>query len=517
MYDQIRSPARMKLFRLTLLLPVVLCACAQSPGTSGDGSDDSLVPLLNRLSWGVNEPLLEHASAIGRDAFIKEQLHPPQQDKLPAEIQAHIDAMQISQLGMADLVRQQEEARRTADAHSDDTEKQNAQRAYQQTMNGLAREASTRALLRDLYAPYQLREQLVWFWMNHFNIFQFKSQARITLADFEEHAIRPHALGHFRDLLRATVRHPAMLSYLDNERNAVRQINENYAREIMELHTMGVGSGYTQQDVQELARILTGMGVNYSGKPPKIPPEKASLLVQDGLFEFNPMRHDSGDKHFLGHTIKGGGITEIDGVVDLIARQPATARFVATRLATYFLGQPPSAGLERQLTRTYLDSDGNIATILGTLFKSQEFAASLDKDFKDPVHYVVSAVRLSYGERSILNAGPMISWLSRMGQPLYGHETPEGYPLDARAWSSSGQMSTRFEIARTIGNNSAGLFKTDATPPVEQPAFPQPAGAFFYTHLERHLSATTRQALAQAGSPQEWNTLYLSSPEMMRR
>src|SRR6202012_14307 len=164
-----------------------------------------------------------------------------------------------------------------------------------------------------------LQEQLTWFWFNHFNVHQYKANLRAMVGDYEETAIRPHALGRFRDLLEATLRHPAMLRYLDNADNAAGHINENYAREIMELHTMGVGSGYTQKDVQELARILTGVGISTKPEPPRLKPEWRKLYIRDGLFEFNPARHDFGDKEFLGHKIKGSGFAEVEQALDLIA------------------------------------------------------------------------------------------------------------------------------------------------------------------------------------------------------
>ena len=169
------------------------------------------------------------------------------------------------------------------------------------------------------------------------------------------------------------------------------------------------------------------------------------------------------------------------------------------------------------MSQTFLSSDGNIAATLQTLFDAPEFLQSLDHKFKDPVHYVVSSVRMAYGDKPILNAGPMLNWLNRMGEPLYGRQTPDGYPMLGSAWASPGQMTTRFEIAKAIGSGSAGLFKTDGPQPIEQPAFPQIANALYYQVLQKSLSRSTRLALDQAGSPQEWNTFFLSSPEMMNR
>ena len=158
-----------------------------------------------------------------------------------------------------------------------------------------------------------------------------------------------------------------------------------------------------------------------------------------------------------------------------------------------------------------------MAAVLTVLFNSAVFVQAPVQQFKDPMRYVVSAVRLAYDQKVVLNAGPMIYWLNRMGEPLYGRLTPDGYPLQSTAWSSPGQMATRFEIAKAIGSGSAGLFKTEGPQPVEKPAFPQLANPLYYQGMSRTLSPATLQALDQAISPQEWNTFVLASPEMMVR
>ncbi|TXM87706.1 DUF1800 domain-containing protein, partial [Methylobacterium sp. WL103] len=200
--------------------------------------------------------------------------------------------------------------------------------AYQAALSATARDAAAATILRALASPDQLRERMTWFWLNRFNVHQGKANLRAMVGDYVDAAIRPHALGRFRDLLEATLRHPAMLRYLDNADNAAGHLNENYARELMELHTMGVGSGYTQGDVEALARILTGVGIDARPEDPKLKPERQADLVRAGLFEFNPNRHDYGDKVFLGHAIRGRGWPEVVEALDLIARAPATARAV---------------------------------------------------------------------------------------------------------------------------------------------------------------------------------------------
>jgi uncharacterized protein (DUF1800 family) len=476
--------------------------------------------LLNRITWGANPSSAQEFAALGADKFLDRQLHPMGDGPLPHDAQAQIDALGISHTPMETIVADMDQQNRAANAITDPEQRQGAQRAFQVSFARYGQEAAVRSILRDLYSPYQLREQLTWFWLNHFNVHLYKSNIRLLIGNYEDKALRAHALGKFRDLLAATLRHPAMLRYLDNDQNAAGHINENYAREIMELHTMGVGSGYTQNDVQELARILTGAGVNQSppsAPAPKLTPEQQGQYLRAGLFEFNPARHDFGDKMFLGHAIKGRGLAEIDEALDLLSRAPATSRFISRKLAMYFVSDNPSPALVEKMSATFRQTDGDIAAVLKAMFGSPEFQSSLGLQFKDPMRYVISAVRLAYDDKVILNTGPILGWLGRMAQPLYGHDTPDGYPLTEAAWDGPGQMATRFEIARAIGSGSAGLFKPDGADAVDHPAFPQPANALYFTSLRPTLGNSTRQALDQAVSPQDWNTLFLASPEFMRR
>ncbi|QKY08052.1 DUF1800 domain-containing protein [Janthinobacterium lividum] len=510
-----------RLLPTTLISLLLLAGCAATEpavqaGHRAQTSSAQDIAMLERVSWGVNGGSVRQVQVQGWNAYLQAQLHPGKA-ALPPAIAAQIDAMTISQVPLDQLVFSIEQKRKESAGVMDDMAKQQAQKEYQQELNRLAREAATRSLLLDVYSPNQLQQQLSWFWLNHFSVHQGKHNLRAMVGDYEANAIAPHALGKFRDLLGATVHHPAMLRYLDNEANAAKRINENYARELMELHTLGVNGGYSQADVQELARILTGVGVNLGADTPKVKPALQSQYVRRGLFEFNPNRHDYGDKQFLGQTVKGRGLAELDEALDRLSRSPATAHFISGKLAQYFVGDNPPAPLVARMAATFQQSDGMIADVLQTMFSSPEFKQSLGKKFKDPMHYVVSAVRLSYDDKPILNAGPMLSWLSRMGQPLYGRQTPDGYPLADASWASPGQMTTRFDIARTIGSGSAGLFKTDGPQPQEKVAFPQLASALYYQSLQPALSPATRLALEQAASPQEWNTFLLSSPEMMHR
>lgn len=497
------------------------CASPQSASSNHESRvtlsvQPDAIQLVNRITWGANSASLHEVIALGADRYLDKQLHPGPAT-LPASVQAQIDAMTISQRPMEVIVKDLEVARESVDAAIDQESKKAARQSYQQELNRLSREAATRSLLRATYSPNQLQEQMTWFWLNHFNVYDKKANIRALIGDYEDRAIRPNALGKFRDLLRATAHHPAMLRYLDNQNNAANRINENYAREIMELHTLGVDGGYQQRDVQELARILTGVGANIKGDAPKVKRGLESQYVRQGLFEFNPNRHDYGDKQFLGQVVRGRGLAELDEAIDRLSRHPATARFISRKMAIYLLADEPPSALVDRMAQTFLKSDGDISATLQTLFSSTEFTQSLGHKFKDPIHYVVSAVRIAYDDSPILNAGPMLNWLNRMGEPLYGHQTPDGYQMVESAWASPGQMTTRFEIAKAIGAGSAGLFKTDGPKPQERAAFPQLSNAMYFQSFQKTLSPATRQALDQATSQQEWNTFLLSSPEMMKR
>ena len=471
---------------------------------------------LNRVTWGATTSAARELEQVGQTQWLQQQLQ-PHEAVLPEPARATVQTMTISQMGLTDLVLKMEQQRKDSDAVKDDVEKKAAQHAYQNELTRLSIEAATRHLLRALYSPSQVHEQMTWFWLNHFNVHIDKHNLRAMLGDYENSGLRPHALGRFRDLLGAATYHPAMLRYLDNEQNASAHINENFARELMELHTLGVDGGYTQHDVRELARVLTGVGVNLNVGNPSIRTNLTRLYVRRGLFEFNPQRHDMGPKTLLARPVMGEGLHEVDAALDILTGHPATARFVSRKLATFWLSDDPPQPLIDRMVATWKATDGQIAKVLETLFTSPEFIHAPPSKFKDPVRYVVSSVRLAYDNKVVLNVGPMLNWIRRMGEPLYGRQTPDGYPLLASGWDSAGQLSTRFEIAKAIGSGSAGLFKTDGPQALEKPAFPQLANALYYQAIQSTLSPATRTALEQANSPQEWNTFFLAAPESMLR
>ena len=494
-------------------------------GESRSAAGDATLPaadyaLVNRISWGASATTASDYARLGRAGWLAAQLHPGTDLRLPAGVQAAIDALSISTTPFEQLVTDIDEIRRDSDAKAkaadDNTAKQAARQVYQQALTKVAREAASRSLLRAVYSRNQLQEQLTWFWFNHFNVHQYKNNLRVMVGDYEDRALRPRALGRFRDLLIASATHPAMIRYLDNEQNAAGRINENYAREVMELHTLGEGSGYTQKDVQELARVLTGVGINVTDKMPAVRANLRELYVRQGYTEFNPNRHDMAEKVVLGKSVAGRGWPEVLDELGRLAAQPATARYVSRKLAMQFAADVPAPALLDRMAAAFTKSDGDIAVTLAALFDAPGFAPTLGAKFKDPMHYVVSAVRLAYDERPIQNTAPMLGWLGRLGELPYNRQTPDGYPLDESAWASPGQMATRFEIARIVGSGSAGLFRPEGAS-ADAPAFPRLASAFYYASVEPTLGPATRAALERATSPQEWNTLFLSSPEFMLR
>jgi uncharacterized protein (DUF1800 family) len=502
---------------------IALFACVPATAFVVPGPADAVplptpqdLALVDTVTWGANQSTMTAFLSLGREKWLQAQLHPPAEESLPQAAQQQIDALPVTRTSALALATAFSALGRVAGVLTNADEKAATLKLNQEGMSDIARQAAAADILHALYSPDQLRERMTWFWFNHFNVHQYKANIRLFVGDYERNAIRKHALGHFRDLLMATFRHLAMLQYLDNADNAVGHINENYAREIMELHTMGVGSGYTQADVQALARILTGAGIDLNPEDPKLKPELQPLLVRDGAFEFNPARHDFGDKVFLGKTIRGRGFAEIEQALDILCSNPATAQHISREIAIYFVSDDPPKALTDRMAQTFMRTHGDIASILDTLFHSPEFAAAEGTRFKDPVRYVLSAVRLAYDVKVILNTGPILNWLNRLAEGLYNHQTPDGYAMVSSAWDSSGQMMTRFEIARQIGSNSSGLFKLPGPNGVEEPAFPLLQNGLYFDAMQSTLSATTRAALDKATSPQDWNTLFLSSPEFMQ-
>jgi uncharacterized protein (DUF1800 family) len=320
---------------------------------------------------------------------------------------------------------------------------------------------------------------------------------------YEEQAIRPHVLGKFRSLLEATAKHPAMLFYLDNWQNTApdspgargryKGLNENYARELMELHTLGINGGYTQQDVITLARILTGWGF----------PGGRQRANNGSGFYFDATRHDSSDKVFLGQTIKGSGMAEGEQALDILARHPATARHISYKLAQYFVADEPPASLVDQLTKRFQETDGDIKAVLNTLFHSSEFLDPkyYNAKFKTPYQYLVSAIRAT--DTQVENYRTAAGVLRQMGMPVYGCPTPNGYKNTEEAWLSPDAVLRRISLTAAL---VSGRFSGKSSVTAQQLA----------TTLGNNFSPKTSQVIA--ANPEGMKAaLILGSPEFMRR
>ncbi len=380
-------------------------------------------------------------------------------------------------------------------------------RALSRLRKGITRAYTDTSLRRSLLAVPDDREALTWFWFNHFNVFWRKGLVSAALPSYVDDAIRPHVLGRFRDLILATMLHPAMLVYLDNERNAANKINENYARELLELHTLGVDGGYSQADVQEAARLLTGFGLRPL-KPVRWPPKQAALVKERGEFLFNPKRHDFGTKRVLGQTIEGTGYAEAEALADLLAAHPATARHIAGKLCLFLVGDDPPRDVVDAASKAFTSTQGDIASTVAVIRDGTKEAAGRTRSFKDPYRWVMSSVRLLAAGREIDEVRPVVRWLRALGEPLYGCTTPDGYSLYGKDWLSAGQLTQRFEIAREMVAVSPRM--------LSQPASPE---EFLTSEAAKEqlarLGAKSSAAVSAATGPSERLALLIASPEFM--
>ncbi|MGC4059722.1 MAG: DUF1800 domain-containing protein [Aquabacterium sp.] len=434
-------------------------ACSAVAATS----EAQALHVLQRLSFGPAPGDLAHVQSVGIDRYIDEQLH-PERLALPAALSQRLSGMETLGYSQRDLVQRFRQA--NEQAKNDKDEGKLERRQFFQQVAGQAAEAR---LIRAIQSPRQLEEVMVDFWFNHFNVFQGKGLDRVLMASYEQDAIRPHVFGRFRDLLGATAHHPAMLYYLDNWLSAapgyqapkkagalgkVSGLNENYARELMELHTLGVDGGYTQKDVTELARMLTGWTLR---------PQQGRRMAwsdnSDAIFYFDARRHDEGDKDWLGKHVGARGQAEGEWALDVLAAHPATAHHVAYELAQYFVADQPPTALVDRLAKRFLDTDGDIRAVLTALFDSAEFrdphqAAS---KFKTPYQYVISAVRA--GAVPVVNTKPLLASLYQFGMPLYGCQTPDGYKHTEQAWLNPDAITRRIGFATALAAGKLPLAK----------------------------------------------------------
>ena len=520
-------------FRLSLLITLaglqLFCVASFSVAEPLPQSD---LQFLNRVSYGPTLETVDALRKLGRQKYIDQQLQYQGDKALPEAVRAEIEALNISETHMVALVKEYEAEHKLLKSATGNTDRQALKKDLHKKTQSMLLETFQRRTLRALYSRNQLQEMLTWFWFNHFNVFQGKGAVKVLIPDYEEYAIRPHVLGKFRDLLLATLKHPAMLVYLDNRQNHAGAINENYARELMELHTLGVNGGYSQKDVQELARILTGTGVHFGDRPIRPPRHGPMQFVQEDLFVFNPRQHDGGPKTFLGAYFGGEhNFQEVIDAVSLLARHPSTAKFISTKLAVYFLGDTPPDDVIESMAKIFTRSDGDIAKTLESLFASSAFTGGdfAGKEFKDPVQYLYSSLRLLYADQVIANFEPPLHWLNHLGEPLYGKQTPDGYGLREKDWASSDQMTKRFDIARQMVNSRGNLFfalgkeRSDVDEDQLRGARRQakdshPIDARAVQEMVTPLlSPNTQETLKKTATFDEWATFLLSSPEWMMR
>lgn len=502
-------------------------------------SDLRAIHVLNRLAFGPSAADMEHIKAVGVENYIQEQLS-PSSIPLPQDLVDELNSLDTLRLSAPELFF--EYGPPSYRGMRGDKE---ALRKARQRARVIVEQAIQARLLRAIESPRQLEEIMVNFWFNHFNVFAQKGLDHLWIGSYEKEAIRPYALGRFRDLLGATAKHPAMLFYLDNWQNTApgspgarghfKGLNENYARELMEIHTLGVDGGYTQKDVITLARIFTGWGFRRPGQGFQARAARLIIPQRDGNgsfgngngFYFDPKRHDPGTKVFLGHTIRGSGIEEGEEALDILAQHPSTAHHISFELAQYFVSDDPPKSLVDRLTWKYLESRGDIRAVLNTLFHSPEFwdQRYFGKKFKTPYEYVISAVRAT--GYSVSNMRPLYGVMAQFGMPLYQCQTPDGYKNTQEAWLNPNAMTQRINFATVL---AAGRL------PLNQPPAPRmepmgatraaadtqlarvnaPESARLITLLGKALSSKTRTTV-ESSPPALQTSLLLGSPEFMHR
>lgn len=484
-------------------------------------ADERALHALNRLGYG---PRPADAAAIATqgagpwlERFLNDQLQPRQLAQ-PASLSGRLAELEVLKLDQAELLGRYREAvkaarearRERAQGMKADADALNAVR---EKIRPLVAQAAMARLSRALQSPAQLEEVLTEFWFNHFNVFAGKQAVGVLIADYEQRAIRPHVLGRFRDMLGATAKHPAMLIYLDNAQSVVAGyqppqrakrflaerpelkarvpggLNENYARELMELHTLGVDGGYSQRDVTELARMLTGWGLDS---------RKALIGGTGDLFAFDPRKHDNGSKTWLGRSVKGAGQAEGELALDVLATHPATARHLAFQFAQAFVADDPPPGLVQKLADNFQATGGDLREFTRTLIRADEFWSreAYQAKFKTPYQYLLSSLRAL--DLQPPNPQNLLAALAQAGQPLYGAQTPDGYKNVATAWRNPEALTQRVQLATTLGQRSG----------VSADSLSATLGAA--------VSETTRRTLASEPAGQQV-ALLLASPDFMKR
>ena len=434
---------------------------------------DPAVRILNRAGFGPGPGDAQLVASMGIPAYVGTQLKPGTLDD---------PALMLSLARFEALA-------------SDSVELEDLQEGP------VMRQLGAATILRATYSRWQLRERMVDFWSNHFNIFAQKAHGAYRKPTDDLSVVRKHALGSFPEMLLASARSPAMLTYLDNQVNNKAHPNENYARELMELHTLGVHGGYSQKDVMEVARCFTGWGV------------ENRFLRHKGAFRFDEDQHDTGEKHVLGHVIPaGGGLEDGEKVLAILGSHPGTAKFIASKLCRHFLGTSDSPWVDR-LADAYLQNHGDIASMLRPLLLSDEvlYGAPVAKR---PLDYLVSALRVT-GART--DGDGIQDHLNRMGQPLFGWPMPDGYPEKAASWS--GSMLARWNFALDLANDKIpGTTAPVATLIKRAEGGPDRATAMAILNRRPRADDPLMKSLARVGDqPVQLAALALSSPEFQYR
>jgi uncharacterized protein (DUF1800 family) len=428
-------------------------------------TDADALHVLQRLTYGPRPGDVARVQALGVDAWIERQLDPERVDDTAVE-QA-LSALPTLTMSIGALQREYPrptpEIQRRLAAGEMSPREIREQYPLERRPARIVAELQTARMLRAVASERQLQELMVDFWFNHFNVFAAKGEVRWYLTAYERDVIRSHALGRFGDLLRATARHPAMLFYLDNwlsrrpgytprlgpDAGRATGLNENYARELMELHTLGVDGGYTQADVTEVARAFTGWTI----ERPR----------EDARFVFRQAVHDTGDKRVMGQAIRGGGQRDGEQILDLLAAHPATARFVAGKLVRRFVADDPPPALVERVAAAYRTSGGETRAMLRVIFASPEFRAdeTAGAKIKKPSEFVASAARAVGATADTRGAQALARAAAEIGEGLYEAGPPTGYPDRAEAWVNPGALLARMNFALALVEGRVPGVQTD--------------------------------------------------------
>ena len=526
---------------------------ATSSAATFPDDEKTILHVVNRIAFGPRpgkegEPGdVVKIREMGLQRYIDQQLHP---DRIPdSDMGARLAGLETIGMSSREIVerfelpqlearRERREQQSVAGDKSDQTPK--GPNDVQQKANRVVLELSEQKLLRSIYSERQLQEVLTDFWFNHFNVDARKGRDRFMLTEYERDAIRPHVLGTFRDLLEATAKSPAMLFYLDNwmsadpagphadmsqplagggpvrrgrfggggfgfpvpqpprqnaeqGKKAPKGLNENYGRELMELHTLGVDGGYTQKDVTEVARAFTGWTI----QNPR----------QGAGFRFEPRIHDTGEKVVLGHRIKaGGGMGDGEQVLDILATHPSTARFIATKLARRFVSDTPPPALVDRAAARFRETRGDLREVMRTILTSPEFLSpdAFRVKVKTPLEFVASALRTTGAD--VQNALPLVRTMQQLGMPLYFCQPPTGYKDTADGWVNTGAIVGRMNFALALASNKLPGVIVDS-----RESFVDSRQV-----LGGEISETTRTTIAKASDAAQMAALTLGSPEFQK-